>query len=215
MLRIPGQPIRIRARIDTSDKIAAGDPDNEDGCSTAYGWVQVRPLPGGCWEDMPSSEGGLSGEADTEPAYEANGVLVGSDTYVWLERGAPVIVSNSPDPDTVKMIWLFDVGTSTSEWQQCRVAGSPTTIDGIDFYPAYTQEIDPDGTSSGVMGFLDVTAVALCQYWNFALTTTGSGGCYTGRRHARIESVELGGNPYPVYVTTEYPTLGADCTIVN
>lgn len=128
----------------------------------------------------------------------------GNGLKTEIYRGLGVYPPDSFTPD------MNAQEPKTAPMEQCRVAGASETHDGIKFFPAYTQELDPDGTSAGVMGFLDVTRVALCQYHNYDLTT-GMGATYTARRHARIESVTLGGDPFPVYVTTEFPTKRTNC----
>jgi hypothetical protein len=56
------------------------------------------------------------------------------------------------------------------------------------------------------------------QRFNFPLSVgSGSGGgCYTAKP-AGFDKTLTSGSEYtlPVYTTTEYPTLGEDCEIVN
>lgn len=186
------QQIGMHVRI-TDDPVSDGN---------LYSGIQQATDNDGSIDDL---ELGLEFTSDNYPLVEITNkedVPIGSVVWAW------------PSPSGRNYEFSYGAGAA-ADVQQIRTTGAATTIDGFKFYPGYTQELDPDGTSSGVMGFLDVTAVALMQYSNYDLTVTGSGGCYTARRHTRIESVTLGGNPYPVYVTTEFPSLRPDCTVGN
>lgn len=191
--------------------------EQPDATHAGYSWEQVVPIGDGTFDDPAiklTGNNAVTSGSRYAVAYEENGSeSVAVDTVV---RAWPAYYDADPTTGEGQEFAFAASPNSTSNIEQCRVSGSPTTHDGIDFYPAYTQELDPDGAGVGTMGFVDVTAIALVQYWNFALTTTGSGGCYTARRHARIEPFAVfGGATLAVYVTTEYPTLGEDCTLVN
>lgn len=159
-------------------------------------------------------ESGTTFDDSTFPLVEMTEAEdVPTDAIVWAWP--------SGDGTHYEFVWMGSGGTS-SNVKVCRVAGQPITAGSVRYYPATfrTLNITTNAFNNGPAGgsYFDCWLV---QDKDYDLTVVGDGdpgpdgpGAYM----AILQdggSKSLGGYSMPVYLTTEYPTLGPDCTVRN
>lgn len=142
------------------------------------------------------------------------------DAIVWA--------SPSITGQTYEFVWMGEEGSgigsggTSSNVKVCRVAGQPISSGSVRYYPATFRTLNSTTNvfNNGPAGasYFDCWLV---QDKNYSLTVVGNGdpgpdgpGAYSAIFQDGGNK-SLGGYAMPVYLTTEYPTLGPECTVRN
>jgi len=139
-----------------------------------------------------------------------------ADNWHLIEGGSGFIPWGTADEDDESQLFTADSGGAGTTVALVKVSAGPTTVNSIDYYLGNITTFDPGDPSSTTEGaWSDAGAsVLLVQRFNIDLTV---GGCYiavsTGKpKWVTIDMVE---RRLTVWMTSEFPAIGADCVLLN